>query len=110
MKVIKEAEIEVVKVHDLKEGDEILWSNLRCRVEKIEMLQREVHFIPISHDDGETEPFHFRFYRNYYKLKKFKEVDICIQCGKEIEFGDICDECKKEDIEYKKSLDEEYGE
>ena len=109
MKVVREAEIKIVKVRDLRVGDEILWSDLRCRIEKIDWFLREVYFIPVSHDDGNTDSFHFKFYRNYYRLKNFKEVNICIQCSKEIESGDICDECKKADMEYAKSLVEEYG-
>ena len=111
IKVVKEAEIKVVKVQDLRIGDEILWSDLRCRIEKIDWAieHREVYFIPVSHDDGNTDHFHFRFYRNYYRLQNFKEVNICIQCSKEIEYGDECDECKKIDEEYAKSLNDEYG-
>jgi len=30
MKIVKTAKIEIVKLEQLKEGDEILWSNLRC--------------------------------------------------------------------------------
>lgn len=112
MKVVREAEIEVVKIKGLKIDDEILWSDLRCRIEKIDWRpqHRELYFIPISHDDVNTKPFHFRFFRAYYRLKNFKEINICIHCSKEIESGDTCDECKKVDMEYAKSLAEEYGE
>lgn len=58
MKIVKETDIEVVKVRDLKIADEILWSNLRCRVEKIDWIHHKVYFIPISHNNEKTEPFH----------------------------------------------------
>ena len=107
MKVIREAEIEIVKFSDLKIGDEILWSNLRCKVDEIDMFRRELRFSDINQFAG---TFHYKAYSNYYKLIKYVEVNLCYQCEKEIEFGDVCDECKKADIEYSKSLDEEYGE
>ena len=106
MKIIKEAEIKIIKFSDLKTDDEILWSNLRCKVDKIDMFKRELYFSDVNQFAGS---FCFKAYSNYYKLIKYIEANLCYQCGKEIEFGDICDECKKADMEYAKSLDEEYG-
>jgi len=34
MKIVKNAKIEVVKLEQLNEGDEILWANLRCKSNK----------------------------------------------------------------------------
>jgi len=44
MKVVKKAKIEVVTIRELREGDEILWSNLRCRVIGINRYRRKVFF------------------------------------------------------------------
>ena len=107
MKIIKEAEIEIVKFSDLKIGDEILWSNLRCKVDGIDMFRRELRFSDVNQFAGS---FCYSAYSNYYKLIKYVEVNLCYQCEKEIEFGDVCDECKKADIEYSKSLKRDYGE
>ena len=106
MKVIGEAEIKIVKFSDLKIGDEILWSNLRCKVDGIDMFRRELHFSDVNKFAGS---FCYSAYSNYYKLIKYVEVNLCHQCEKEIISGDVCDKCRKADIEYSKSLDEEYG-
>jgi len=88
MKIVKEAEIEIVKFSDLKIGDEILWSNLRCKVDDIDMFRRELRFSDVSQFAGS---FCYSAYRNYYKLISYKEINICHVCGKEIEDGlDIC--------------------
>ena len=34
MKVVNEAKVKIVSIRDLKIGDEILWSDMRCKVEK----------------------------------------------------------------------------
>ena len=107
MKIIKEAEIKIIKFSDLKTDDEILWSNLRCKVDKIDMFKRELYFSDVNQF---ADSFCYKAYRNYYKLIKYKEVNICYICGKEIENDlDVCDDCQKADIEYSKYLDEEYG-
>jgi len=92
MKIVKTAKIEVVKLEQLKEGDEILWSNLRCRIVSIDRLKRKAYFVPRSMPD---EPFEGS-YLNYYRLISWEEQNVCHACGREIEEGDICDACKDE--------------
>jgi len=96
MKIVKKAKIEIVKLDELKEGDKILWSNLRCKVINIDRFKRKVYFVPYSMPDG--EPLEGS-YLNYYRLIKSEEKNICYMCGKEIKEGDICDKCEHETLE-----------
>jgi len=92
MKIVRTAKIEVVKLEQLEKGDEILWSNLRCKVIGIDRFKRKVYFAPYSMSD---EPFEGS-YLNYYRLISWEEENVCRTCGKEIEEGEICDTCKDE--------------
>ena len=94
MKVVKKAKIEVVTVNDLHEGDEILWSNFKSKVVNVDRYNRKVFFIPYSMPG---EPFEAS-YRYYYRIAECEETNICTICGKEIERGDICEECKERDL------------
>jgi len=94
MKVVKKAKIEVVTIRELREGDEILWSNLRCRVIGINRYRRKVFFVPNSTPISEEVS-----YRHYYRITDCEEINICIVCGKEIGEGDICKECEEENLE-----------
>ena len=40
MKILKEAEIKIITFSDLELDDEILWSNLRCKVDRIDNFKR----------------------------------------------------------------------
>jgi len=93
MKVVKKAKIEVVRLAQLREGDEILWSNLKCKVLEIDRYNRKVTFVPNSTPISEEVS-----YRHYYRITDCEEINICIVCGKEIEEGDICKECKEENL------------
>ena len=90
MKIVKRAKIEVVTIDNLREGDEILWSNLRCKVVNVNMWQRSIIFVPYSMPDSATEGS----YMHYYRIQECEEANICTLCGKEVEQGDICEECK----------------
>ena len=92
MKIVKKATVEVVTLSQLREGDEILWSNLRCKVLGIDSLNRSVVFAPA---DGEEKPFEGSF-MHYYRVLACEEVNICIFCGREIASGYICEECRDE--------------
>jgi len=92
MKIVKTAKIEVVKLEQLKEDDEILWSNLRCRIVSIDRFKRKVYFVPHSMHD---KPFEGS-YLNYYRLIDCEEQNVCRACGREIKEGEICDMCKDE--------------
>jgi len=96
MKVVKKAEIEVVTIRELREGDKILWSNLRCRVIEIDRHNRKVIFAPSSLP-ASAKPFEGS-YMHYYRVLKCEEINTCMLCGKEIEEGDICKECKEENL------------
>ena len=92
MKIVRTAKIEVVKLEQLREGDEILWSNLRCRVVNVDEFKRKVYFVPYSTPGEAFEGY----YLNYYRLIDYEEQNICHACGREIEEGEICDICKDE--------------
>jgi len=92
MKIVKTAKIEVVRLEQLNEGDEILWSNLRCRIVSIDRFKHKVYFAPHSTPD---KPFEGS-YLNYYRLISWEEQNVCCFCGREIEKDEICDECKRE--------------
>jgi len=92
MKIVKTAKIEVVRLEQLNEGDEILWSNLRCKIVGIDRYKRKVYFVPHS---TSGDPFEGS-YLNYYRLINWEEQNVCRACGREIEKGEICDECKHE--------------
>ena len=92
MKIVRTAKIEVVKLEHLKEGDEILWSNLRCKVITIDRFKRKVYFAPHSTSDKLFEGS----YLYYYRLISGEEQNVCCACGREIEEGEICDSCKDE--------------
>jgi len=92
MKIVKTAEIEVVRLEQLNEGDEILWSNLRCKIVGIDRSKRKVYFVPRS---TPGDPFEGS-YLNYYRLVDCEEQNVCRACGREIGEGDICDVCKDE--------------
>jgi len=94
MKVVKKAKIEVVTVDDLHEGDEILWSNFKSKVVNVDRYNRKVFFIPYSMPG---EPFEAS-YRRYYRITECEETNVCTICGKEIERGDTCEECKERDF------------
>ena len=92
MKIVKKATVEVVTLSQLREGDEILWSNLRCKVLGIDSLSRSVIFAPAG---GVEKPFEGSF-THYYRILVCEEVNVCTSCGREIASGDICEECKDE--------------
>jgi len=92
MKIVRTAKIEVVKLEQLREGDEILWSNLRCRVVNVDEFKRKVYFVPYSTPGEAFEGY----YLNYYRLIDYEEQNICHACGREIEEGENCDICKDE--------------
>jgi len=97
MKIVKKAKIEIVKLNELKIDDYILWSNLRCKVQEIDRWNRKVTFVPCSMPD-DYEPLEGS-YLNYYRLIDWEEKNICNICGKELEKGDICNECEHETLE-----------
>ena len=92
MKIVKTAKIEVVRLEQLKEGDEILWSNLRCKVVSVDKFKGKVCFIPHSTSGEALEGS----YLNYYRLISWEEQSVCRACGREIEEGEIYDSCKDE--------------
>ena len=92
MKIVRTAKIEVVKLEQLKEGDEILWSNLRCKVVSVDKFKGKVYFIPHSTSGEPLEGS----YLNYYRLVNWEEQNVCRACGREIEEGEICNTCKDE--------------
>ena len=92
MKLVKTAKIEVVTLSQLREGNEILWSNLRCKVLGIDSLSRSVTFAPV---DSIEKPFEGSF-MHYYRILACEEMNICIFCGREIASGDICEACRDE--------------
>ena len=94
MKIIKNAKIEVVTIDSLREDDEILWSNLRCKVVEIDRCNRKVTFVPSSLPYS-AHPFEGS-YMHYYRILECEEINTCTICGKKIEHGDICEECKEE--------------
>ncbi len=81
-----------MRLEQLKEGDEILWSNLRCKVISIDRFKRKVYFVPHSMHDNPLEGS----YLYYYRLVNWEEQNVCHACGREIEEGEICDACKDE--------------
>jgi len=93
MKIVKKAKIEVVTIGNLREGDEILWSNIRCKVLEIDRFKRKVTFVPSSLPDYDN-PFEGS-YMHYYRILDCEERSVCTFCGRVIENGDICEECKK---------------
>jgi len=97
MKIVKKAKIEIVKLDELREGDYILWINLRCKVQEIDRWNRKVTFVPCSMSD-DYEPLEGS-YLNYYRLIDWEEKNICYMCGKEIEEGDTCKEYEHENLE-----------
>ena len=92
MKIVKTAKIEVVTLSQLKEGDEILWSNLRCKVLEIDSLSRSVIFAPVVSVEKPIEGS----FMHYYRVLACEEVNVCTFCGREIASGDICEVCKDE--------------
>ncbi len=70
MKIVKKAKIEVVQFRDSREGDLILWSNLRCKVVNIDRFKRKVYSIPYS---TAGEPFEGS-YLNHYRLISWEET------------------------------------
>ena len=94
MKIVKKAKIEIVTLPQLREGDEILWSSLRCKILKIDRYKRKVTFVPSS-EPYPADPFEGS-YRYYYRILECEEISTCTICGKRIESGDFCDECKKQ--------------
>ncbi len=96
MKLVKKAKIEVVTIGNLREGDEILWSNIRCKVLEIDRFKRKVTFVPSSLPlSYHSNPFEGS-YLHYYRILECEEISTCTICGKRIESGDFCEECKKE--------------
>lgn len=93
MKIVKKAKIEIVTLPQLRENDEILWSNLRCKILRIDRWNRKVTFIPSSLPDYDN-PFEGS-YMHYYRILDCEERSVCTFCGRVIENGDICEECKK---------------
>ena len=94
MKIVKKAKIEVVTVNDLHEGDEILWSNFKSKVVNVDRYNRKVFFIPCSMPGESFEAS----YRRYYRITECEETNVCTICSKEIEHGDMCEECKERDF------------
>ena len=96
MKLVKTAKIEVVTLSQLREGDEILWSSLRCKILKIDRYKRKVTFVPSS-EPYPADPFEGS-YRHYYRIVECEEINTCIICGKGIDSGDVCKECEEENL------------
>ena len=98
MKIVKKAKIEVVTLSQLRENDEILWSNLRCKVLRIDRYKRKVTFVPSSLPlSYHSNPFEGS-YMHYYRVLECEEVSTCMICGRKIECGDLCEECRKRDL------------
>jgi len=92
MKLVKTAKIEVATIGNLREGDEILWSNIRCKVLEIDRFKRKVTFVPSSLPLSYHSNTFEGSYLHYYRILECEETI----CGKRIESGDLCDECKKQ--------------
>ena len=110
MKIIQKATIEPVQRSELQVGDEILWSNLRCVVDKIHSLHQDgvdFHYVHKSEMiKGERKQF-----INYFRIIDCVEIDVCFQCSHKIPPGSpidgLCEECEKEFREHDDS--EWYG-
>lgn len=96
LKIIRWAIVEPVNGRRLTQGDEILVSDRRCKVISTPPNPRPIEFKSI---DGCLETFKNRFHV-YYKLLDYEEYDACIRCGKPVEEGEICFDCKIEDVKY----------
>ena len=89
MKIIKKAKIKLIAFSDLKVNDEVLWSNSRYRIDEIDKRVDKIHII--NDANKATPKICLNSYSKIYKLKKYKEINICNICGKEIEDGlDTC--------------------
>ncbi|MCW3130640.1 MAG: hypothetical protein N2V75_11170 [Methanophagales archaeon] len=88
MKLVKTAKIGVVTLSQLREGDEILWSNIRCKVLEIDRFKRKVTFVPSSLPlSYHSNPFEGS-YLHYYRILECEEISTCTICGKRIEIED----------------------
>jgi hypothetical protein len=79
-KKVKEARIEIVKSNRLREGDRILYSNIKCKVTNIEG-NGNVSFL--IHDDLLEK----RNFMEWYRILESKEVDLCPICFGELKDG-----------------------
>jgi hypothetical protein len=70
-KIVKLAQIKVIKPSELEVGDYILWANWKRRVIKINHLNR---FIVVSNSvDKTTESL--PMFLNYYKIISYEEIE-----------------------------------
>ncbi|MCD6127470.1 MAG: hypothetical protein J7J91_10040 [Deltaproteobacteria bacterium] len=102
MKIVKRAKIEIITIDSLREDDEILWSNLRCKVVEIDRCNRKVTFVPSSLPYS-AHPFEGS-YMHYYRILECEEINTCIICGKEIENGYVCKECEEENLKVEEEV------
>jgi hypothetical protein len=99
MKFVIEAKILPVRKDQLREGDEILWSNIRCVITNI--IATDVFFVfKEEYDKGYKIPS-AGDYRYWYRIVDCKEIDCCISCGRELPKdreieNQHCEKCEKE--------------
>lgn len=73
IKVIAKATVRVVKLRDLKPGDDyILWANWRCKVIAIDRHERK---ILVESPLPDMEPEWIPFFINYYVIDDFEETE-----------------------------------
>jgi len=79
IRVVKRATVRVVKPHELKVGDYILYMNLKCKVLEINREKREVTIQVLDENDIQTRPF----FLNYYVIEDCieEEVDVNPECN-----------------------------
>jgi len=99
MKVVETAHVEVVRPHELKVGDHILWSDHDLEIKDLSGLKilrlQDRKIVTINHSlDGEEQEI--KWYRRFYKMTHIVHKNICIECGQKIIEGDICGRCKRE--------------
>jgi len=94
MKIVKKAEIEIIKRKDLKAGDEILWSNRRCKIKQLPIAHSGSGPIVLFEVVGEKGVIDGNF-RTWYKIKSCKEVALCKQCHRTevAKEGVTCSDC-----------------
>ncbi|MCK4666844.1 hypothetical protein KAU33_08845 [Candidatus Dependentiae bacterium] len=72
MKIVTNATVKVVKLNDLRVGDNILWGNWKRKVVQINIKERIVS-VDGPYGDQIENP---RPYANYYVIESCEEIDV----------------------------------
>lgn len=97
MLVVKEATVEIIKPHELKKDDTILYMNTILLIRELNPENRKEYFLGIDLIGGE---WWLPRWLHFYRIKNVITVNVCTDCSGEVEEGNLCPDCEADAIDY----------